>query len=369
MSKILILSNHYNTLRIFRRELIKELFAQGHEVVVSIPPADQDNLQLLESYGCRVVITKMDRRGINPIKDLALLYRYVRLLKAEEPDKVLTYTIKPNIYGSLAAIIRKIPYCCNVTGLGSTFQTDGLIKNLILILYKLSMNKAEVIFFENSGNRDVLANKHVIKLQQTMVLPGAGVNLKEFSFTEYPLNEGIIKFLFVGRIMKEKGIDELFWAISKLKEEYSHLIFDFIGWYEDDYEQTVRVLEEKGMIRYHGFQQDVRPYIAKAHCVILPSHHEGMSNTLLESAAMGRPLITNNIPGCKEAVLDGKTGYLAITRDVESLYKKIKQFVELSYEKKIQMGVGGRRFMEQHFNKHDVVRMTIERIGFAKRQI
>ena len=369
MSKFLILANHYNTLRIFRRELIKEIVAQGHNIVVSIPPADQENILLLESYGCRVVIIQMERRGINPFKDLVLLYRYIKLMIEEEPDKVITYTIKPNIYGSLAAKIRKLPYYCNVTGLGSAFQTEGFIKQMILKLYKLTMKKAEIVFFENSGNRDALTSRKVVDPRQTIVLPGAGVNLEEFIFVDYPPNEYKIELLFVGRIMREKGVDELFWAISKLKRENINLCFEFVGWYEDDYKSTVREMEDKGLIRYHGFQKDVRPYIAKAHCVILPSYHEGMSNTLLEGAAMGRPLITSNIPGCKEAVLDGQSGYLAKARDAKNLYEKIKQFIDLPYEEKKHMGIRGRRLMEDCFDKDRVVQMTIEHIMKHKESI
>jgi galacturonosyltransferase len=166
--------------------------------------------------------------------------------------------------------------------------------------------------------------------------------------------------------MREKGVDELFWAIRKLKNEYTHIRFDFIGWYEDDYEKSIHEMEAENIIHYYGFKQNVRPYIAKVHCVILPSYHEGMSNTLLESAAMGKPLITSNIHGCKEAVIDGKTGFLTPPRDAKSLYEKIKQFIKLPYEDKKKMGIYGRRLMEECFDKRNVVKMTIDRIGIIK---
>ncbi|MEI6603052.1 MAG: glycosyltransferase [Clostridia bacterium] len=360
--KILILVNHYNTLRIFRKELLLALHQQGHDLVVSMPPCDEENLNLIRSYGCRVILTKeMERRSVNPITDVFLLKRYLRILKDEQPDKVITYTIKPNIYGAMACKIRRIPHFVNVTGLGSAYQAQGgLMRRLVSFLYRISLNKADRIFFENVGNRDTLVQEKIVKKAQTIVMPGAGVNLDEFTATLYPDAQDGIRYLFVGRIMKEKGVDELFTAIKRLKAIYQETSFDFIGWYEDDYKATVEALERDGVIRFHGFQLEVRPFIAQAHCVILPSWHEGMSNTLLESAAMCRPVITNAIHGCMEAVLDGRTGYLTKLQDADDLFLKMKQFVELPQEKRRQMGVAGRAHMAQVFDKKLVVARTIE---------
>lgn len=360
--KILILANHYNTLRIFRRELLQKLSSQGHELVVSLPETDEENRKLIESYGCRIVIEpEMERRGNNPIKDLALLKNYIKLIKAEKPDKVITYTIKCNIYGAEAAKICKVPCYCNVTGLGSTFQVENFTKKMVSAMYKFSMNKAKKIFFENVGNRDTLVDAGIVKKEQTVVMAGAGVNIDEFSPVEYP-NEDEIRFIFVGRIMAEKGVNELFYAIKKLKSEYDNLQFDFIGWYEDDYEDTVNELQEKGLINFYGFQPNVKPFVEKSHCVILPSWHEGMSNTLLEGAAMAKPLITSNIHGCLEAVEENVTGYLSNVKAEDSLYEVMKKFIELPYEQKKQMGLDGRKRMETIYDKNIVVDKTITEI-------
>lgn len=361
--KLLILANHYNTLRIFRRELLQKLSSLGHELVVSLPPTDDENIKIIESYGCKVVIEpEMERRGNNPVKDLKLLKNYVSLIKKEKPDKVIAYTIKCNIYGAEACKICKVPCYCNVTGLGSTFQVENFTKKMVSAMYKYSMNKAKRIFFENVGNRDTLVNAGIVKKEQTCVLAGAGVNVDEFALVDYPENDGI-KFIFVGRIMAEKGVDELFYAIKRLNEEgYKNISFDFIGWYEDDYESLVNDLQNEGLINFYGFQPNVRPYIEKAHCVILPSWHEGMSNTLLEGASMGRPLITSNIHGCLEAVEDGVTGYLSNVKDGESLYQTIKKFIDLPYDDKKQMGLSGRSRMEKVFDKQMVVDKTIKEI-------
>ena len=360
--KILILANHYNTLRIFRRELLQTLSSMGHELVASLPETDEENRRIIESYGCRIVIEpQMQRRGNNPIKDLALLKNYIRLIKKEKPDKIITYTIKCNIYGAEAAKICKVPCYCNVTGLGSVFENGGFTEKLVSFMYKFSMNKAQKVFFENVGNRDTMVQKKLVKREKTVVLPGAGVNTEEFYAAPYP-PDGEIRFIFVGRVMAEKGVDELFHAIRKLKKEYKNLQFDFIGWYEDDYEQTINQMQEEGLINFYGFQPDVKPFIEKAYCIVHPSWHEGMSNTLLEGASMQRPLITNNIHGCMEAVDEGVNGFLAILKDKESLFSTIKKFIELPYEEKKLMGINSRMFVQKHFEKKMVVEKTINEI-------
>ncbi len=359
--KILVLANHYNTLRIFRRELLKAMAAAGHEIAVSIPPCDEENKQILESYGTRVVFTPFDRRGTNPLADLKLLQEYRKLIKAEKPDKVVTYTIKCNIYGALACKAKKIPHYANVTGLGSAFQGHGKMRVLVSALYKMSLNKSKRIFFENAGNRDTLVEDGIVRKEQTVVLPGAGVNLEEFAPVPYPTGEPI-RFLFVGRIMQEKGVDEYFAAISHLRKTHPNTEFDFIGWYEDNYEEQVKAMEAEGLIRFHGFQPDVKPFIERAHCIVLPSWHEGMSNTLQEGAAMCRPLITSNIHGCKETVVEGVSGFLTDVRSVDSLYEAMKQFCDLPHAEKAAMGVAGRAHMEKNFDKTKVVCQTMDEI-------
>lgn len=359
MARILILANHYNTLRIFRRELICNL-SKNNDVFIVIPPCDDDNKKILESYGADVQFIQMERRGMNPIKDISLLIRYNSIIKRICPDKVITYTIKCNIYGAMACKWRKIPIYVNITGLGSTFQNNGITRKFVSLLYRISLNKAECIFFENSGNRDTLVNDGIVKDRQAVVMPGAGVNLNEFSACDYPSKNEPIRFLFVGRIMKEKGVDELFYAIEKIKRKYENIYFDFIGWYEDDYKTIVESLQDKGYVRFYGFQLDVRSFIRKAYCIVLPSYHEGMSNTLLEGAAMCRPLITSNIHGCMEAVQDGRSGYLAEVKNAESLYEKMVEFIELPYEQKREMGLSGRAYMKKRFDKDYVVDKTVK---------
>lgn len=357
--KYLILANHYNSLRIFRRELLQAL-SKKHEVVVSIPPCDDENRKLLESYGTRVIITPMSRRGLNPFVDLKLLWDYIRLLKAERPDRVVCYTVKCNIYGAFACRWCGIPHFANVTGLGTPLEKGGMAGFVVSTLYRLALKRASRVFFENPGDCDRIVSKGILRREQTQVMAGAGVNLEEFAYTPYPKEEGKVSFLFVGRIMQEKGCDELFDAIRNLHDNGIAVQFDFIGWFEEHYEAQVRELERDGLIRFHGFQDDVRPFITQCHCVILPSWHEGMSNTLLEGASMGRPLITTDVHGCREAVEDGKTGFLVPLRNSQALTSVITQFVFLSHEEKERMGIMGRKRMEEFFDKRMVVAKTLE---------
>lgn len=363
MSKILILANHHNTLRIFRKELIKGLVKKGHKIIVSIPTAEKQYLDLIQSYGCKVVETKLDRRGINPIKDIFLVCQYVKLIRNEKPNIVLSYTIKPVIYSSFASQLNKVKHFCFITGTSSAFYIDGIMKVLIKNLYKISLKKAKKVFFENIGDEKFFLKNKMIKRSQSEVLPGAGVNLQDFPFTEYPPELLTIKFLFIGRIMREKGVNELFYAIKKIKKSFKNVTFFFIGWYEEKYEHIVKKLEKQGLISYYGFQDDVRKFIESSHCVILPSYHEGMSNTLLESASMGRPLIASNIHGCSEMIIEGKNGFLVKVKDKEDLTRKIEKFINLPRTIKIQMGRESRLLVEQTFDKEKVVNKTIKGIG------
>lgn len=361
--KILILANHYLTVRVFRRELIQKL-SESHEVVLSIPEDEIEFMDELRSFGARLVYLKnMDRRAINPIEDLKLVKEYKQLLCEEKPDKVITYTIKCNIYGAWACKKLGIPCYCNITGLGSTFNNGGVMRFVTSRMYKYSMNKAEKIFFENAGNQKTVLDMKLFKPQQTHVLHGAGVNLDRFAFTEYPEDDGTLTFLFFARIMKEKGVDELFYSIEMLSGEYDNLRFDFLGIYEDEYENKVKELESRGLIHYYGFQKNVVPFVQRCHCVVLPSYHEGMANTLLESASVGRPIITSDIHGCKEAVIDGKSGFLVKPQDEEDLYCKLKSFIELPYEEKKRMAQCARGLMEEQFDKNEIIDETIRVIA------
>ena len=356
--KYLVITNHSYMLWQFRRELISELLRRG-EVVVSTPFVGRE--KELSGLGCRLIETPVDRRGINPAKDLALLGKYRRIIKAEKPDAVITYSIKPNIYGGLAAAAAGVPYYVNVQGLGSAFSRKALIP-LVTEMYRLALRKAKTVFFENSGNLDRFVTKKVVSPDKAVLLPGAGVDTEYYSYCAYPSEKDGIHFLFVGRIMKEKGVNELFSAAEKLKSEFGDRIsFEVAGFFEDSYSERVKKLSDNGVITYLGFLQDVRPLYESCHCVVLPSYHEGMSNVLLEGASTGRPLITTDIPGCREAVIDGVSGFVCRPADADSLYRSMKRFAEMTEEERLAMGKAGREHMLD-FGKHVVVRKTMEAV-------
>lgn len=360
MKKILILANNDVGLYKFRKELIQELLNQGSEVYISLPNGKL--VARLEEFGCHFIDTNVDRRGINPKTDLKLLNSYKKIIKQICPDLVITYTIKPNIYGGMVCRWKKIPYATNITGLGTAFQKEGLLKKVVVFLYKIALKKAKVVFFENVENMETIIENKIIKSQQACLLNGAGVNLEEYTLCEYPTDDSKIRFLFIGRVMKEKGIDELFEVAERMRKENKNVSFDIVGPMEDNYKDKVETLVNKGVINYHGYQEDVKPFIRNCHCFVLPSYHEGMANTLLESAAMGRPLITSNIHGCKEAVVDGVSGFLCEKQNVDSLFEVIKKFYQYSSVEKKEIGLAGRKHIEDVFDKKKVVFNTLEKL-------
>lgn len=355
--KLLILANHFATIYKFRRELVSKLVEEGYEVVISLP-FSQD-IDKIKDLGVRVIDTKVDRKSLNPIKDLKLLNDYIKIIKEEKPDLVLTYTIKSNIYGGMACSMYDVPFMANVTGLGSAYYRGGAIRNIVSNLYKIGLKNAKGVFFENVENAQVLINDKTISENQAIVLKGAGVNLQQFQYCEMP-SDDVVKFLFIGRIMAEKGVNELFEAIKRIKKDYSNVEFSFIGWFEEDYKSLIEELQNEELIKYYGYQEDVRPFIANSHCIVLPSYHEGMANVLLEGAAMGRALITSDIYGCKESVLEGISGWTCKVKNSEDLYEKIRLFIDMDFEEKMKMGKAGRRYMEEVFDKDKVVNETVE---------
>ena len=356
--KILILANDSGGLYNFRRELIEELL-KNNEIVISVP--NGNFIDVLSDMGVRHINTPVDRRGIKPIKDVMLIYRYRKIVKSEIPDSVITYTIKPNIYGGIVCGISKIPYAINITGLGTAFQKAGILRTIVVRLYKIALNKAKVVFFENSENRKLFIDEAIVNENKTCLLMGAGVNLNRFQVTDYPRGD-TVKFLFMGRVMKEKGIDELLLAMKRLIDEKRQVELSVLGSLEENYSEEIERYEAEGWLHYYGVQKDVRPYIAKSHCFVLPSWHEGMANTNLECAAMGRPVITSNIHGCLEAVEDGVSGYLCEKQNVDSLYQVMKEFIGLSHEERKAMGLAGRKHMEKVFDKKKVVQDTIQKL-------
>lgn len=356
--KILIITNHSYMLYRFRLELINKL-AEENEVILSMPfVGHEDDFKKL---GFRCIETKIDRRGMNPVKDLSLIKEYDRQLKEIRPDFVMTFSIKPNIYVGFLCGLKSIYYASVVQGLGTAFENPVLAK-MVTAMYKSALKKASVVFFENEGDADIFLNKGIVTSSRIKVLHGAGINLQMYGPMRYPLNE-VPRFTYIGRIMKEKGISELFEACKKLKEKGHRFVLDLVGFYEDDYKDQVASMIKEGLVVDHGFQEDPRPYYEQSDCIVLPSYHEGMSNVLLEGAACCRPLITTDIPGCREAVDDGVTGLLVKVKDTDSLLSAMESMLKKSIEERKLMGIRGREKMARIFDKRIVVEETIKSLS------
>ena len=362
--KYLIITNHSHMLWQFRRELIAELIKDG-EVVISTPFAGHEDD--FADMGCRMIETQLDRRSIDPMEEARLVRFYIRLLKKERPDVAVTYSIKPNIYAGFACRMLGIPYCVNVQGLGTMFQNErsALVAGT---LYREALKGAHTVFFENAENAHEFLRRRILRKDRITLLHGAGVNLNYHQMQAYPPEDDGVHFLYLGRLMKEKGVEELFTAAEAVKAKYGEAVhFDLVGFFDDDMKDRVEELAAQGIVSFHGFQEDPRPWYGRAHCVVLPSWHEGMSNVLLEAAATGRALITTDIPGCREAVLPGKSGFLCKKQDPESLIEAMEEFLARTGEERRQMGVQGRKRMERNFDRRAVIEKTVRCIRGAVR--
>lgn len=359
-NKILVLTNSIGGLYSFRKEVIKAIIDAGFEVYVSVPD-DDGRVKYFEEIGCHIIKTTFNRRGMNPLADMKLMITYRMMMKKLKPAVVLSYTIKPNIYGGMACRLTRTPQIANVTGLGDAVENGGWLQKLTIFLYKIGIGKAKQIFFQNEDNRDFCL-KHRIADERSITLPGSGVNLQYHVCQDYPLDGGKVKVLFIGRLLKDKGIEEYFKTAQTIRSKYPNTEFQLLGLMEGPYHRTLDELVKTGVIRYFGETTDIRSYFGAVECTIMPSYHEGMSNVNLESAANGRPVITTNVPGCRETVDDGITGYLVEPRNAQSLISGVEKFLMLPYEQRKQMGIEGRKKVERMFDRNIVVKAYLDAI-------
>jgi glycosyltransferase involved in cell wall biosynthesis len=348
----------------FRKELLEELLNKDNEVYISLP--NDEYVPKLQALGCNFVETHLDRRGTNPIKDIKLILQYTAIIRRIKPDVVLTYTIKPNVYGGIACRITKTPYLTNVTGLGTSMEGKGLVQKVSQILYKIGLKRSSCVFFQNRTNEKYFIDSNIIK-GNTKLLPGSGVNLDQHCLEEYPPEDENIKFLFIGRIMRAKGIEELLSTAKKVKVNYPDTEFHLVGGMEEDYSKDLNDLVQSQIIEYHGQRSEIHSFIKSAHATILPSYHEGTANVLLESASTGRPVLASHIPGCKETFDDGKTGIGFQVKSAESLEKAIIKFINLSYIEKKEMGMAARTKMEKEYDRKMVIDAYIDELNKINR--
>ncbi len=361
--KILFLSNSIGGLVNFRFELLSALINRGDEVYCSSPIENNATPKKLEDLGCHFLPITMEQRGLNPFKEIALIYNYKKQIKQVKPDIVLSYTIKPNIYGSIACRQLNVPIIANVTGIGLALEKEGLLQKISIALYKWSLKKTDFVYLQNQASIEFFKT-HNIKSKAQSIILGSGVNLERFKYADYPKYKGEVHFLFISRILLAKGIQQYLDAAEYFRKRDKNIYFHIVGYKDDEYYSIlVENMNTQGIVIYHGQQNDVRPYIEQCHCLVHPSFYpEGMSNVLQEASAIGRPIITTDKSGCKEVVDDGVTGYITKQQDSQDLIDKIKKFISIPYEQKRQMGINARKKMEKEFDRKKVVETYLSKI-------
>lgn len=365
MAKVLILANDNSTIYNFRRELLARLVAEGFDVTVALPAHSRN--QAFRDLGCDVIETPLSRFGTNPLAEFAAIGRFVKIVRSENPEVVLTFTAKPNIYGGLAAQLCRVPYIGAVTGLGAAFQSEGLLKAIISVLYRMALRKADRVFFENSDNAATLRELRIVG-DNLEVVSGAGVNLETHALEPYCEDRNRTHFITVARVRRDKGYDELFEVIRRVCARRDDVDFQVVGWYEDEgYRDVVEEMRRRYPVTFHDevSQQRVHDLIAESHGLIHPSHHEGMANVILEASASGIPCLVSDIPGCRESVEDHRSGLLFPVRDADALCSAVDAFLATDWEKRREMGLAARRKMEAEFDRELVVDRYVREIRRA----
>lgn len=352
----------------FRRPLIRTLRERGYRIVI-LAPRDPYAEKLVQE-GAQFWDIPMEAKGKNPLRELGLLFRYWDAYRKIRPLAALHYTIKPDLYGSIAARFLHIPVINNVTGLGTVFEKGGPLEILVRILYRFAFAKAQRIFFQNQDDYRLFIDHGLVRKAQTDILPGSGVDIQRFVPEEFPpikTDEPFI-FLFVGRLLKAKGVEDLIAAAPLVREKHPNATIVLLGKRDDrdptsaDPKLLDRGIGEK-LVEYGGIVDDVKPWLTKAHCVVLPSYYrEGIPRSLLEAAAMGKPLIAADSVGTREPVINGENGFLCESRNPKDLAEKMIAMIELPPEKLREMGTASRRLAENRFDERIVLDKYIQNL-------
>lgn len=362
--KVVLIGNTDLAIYNYRCELLERLIADGHSVSVISPNGKY--VDDMKKMGCDYYEVAIDRHGTNPIKDMKVIKAYKKILKQIKPDYVLTYTIKPNIYGAMACQSLKIPAIPNITGLGTAVENKGWKQKVTLLLYKVAFKKVQTIFFQNAENMQFFVDRKLF-VDKHKLLPGSGVNLNRFSVTEYPSDENV-NFVFVSRLMKEKGIEQYLDAAEYITEKYPNTRFHICGFCEEEYKNRLEDITKSEKVIYHGMVKDMTKILCDMNCTVHPTFYpEGLSNVLLESLACGRPIITTDRAGCREVVEDGVNGYVVKQQDSRDLIEKIEKFLALTSEERKNMGLAGRAKVEREFDRQFVIQAYLEEMNDSRK--
>lgn len=349
----------------FRRPVFTELLRRGCRVTVLAPP--DESVASLQAAGCSFVPLEMDVKGLNPIEGMKLFKELRRQFAAHRPDAILSYTIKNNIFGAFAAKLTNVPFIPNVTGLGTAFLSGGLLQTVAELLYRFAYRNLPVMFFQNDDDRDLFVKRRLVRAEQARLLPGSGIDLARYKNTPLPPEDEPPSFLMIARLLRDKGVYEFVEAARQVKQRAPEARFRILGAIGADNRTAIDVSEvdawkNEGLVEHLGTTDDVRPHIANAHCVVLPSYREGAPRTLIEGAAMARPLIATDVPGCRSIVDSDLSGFLCQVKSGSSLAEACFRFLDLPYAEKVAMGAAGRRKMERQFDERIIVDAYLDAI-------
>jgi glycosyltransferase involved in cell wall biosynthesis len=369
MKKILITINTSWNIFNFRVGLLKALQKEGYKIVC-VAPYDEYS-EKLEELGFEYYDLKMNNKGTNPIEDMKLIKEYYNHYKKIDPDVILQYTIKPNIYGSIAARLLGKKVISNISGLGTVFLNDSLSSKIARWLYKVSLVK-NIVFFQNSEDRDLFVNNKIVKQNQTDLLPGSGINTDVYKPLEIDIKNENLTFMMIARLVRDKGIGEYIEAIKIIKEKYPNIVFKLLGTLYPGNPTAVSEGElnswiNEGLINYLGHSDDVKSEILKIDCVVLPSYREGLSRVLLEAGSLAKPIITTNTPGCKDVVDDGINGFLCEVKSSSELAIQMEKMINLSQDQRIEMGIKSRNKIINEFDEQIVIEKYIKTINLKQK--
>jgi glycosyltransferase involved in cell wall biosynthesis len=358
---VLLAANSSWNLVNFRAPIIAGLQKQGFRVMAAVP--DDDSASALRIKGTAIHHIPIDARGISPLKDAHLFLSYRKLLRRLKPAAYLGFTAKPNIYGSAAAGRLGIPVINTITGLGTAFLSGQTLETIVTHLYRWGLQRSQRVFFHNTDDRDLFVARGIVTLSQTAVVPGSGIDLDYFTPAPPQAPGPQPTFLFIGRFLKDKGATEFAQAATIMKNT-QNARFQMLGSIEDHPKAAPREifddLVSSGTIDVLGTTADVRPFIANADCIVLPSYREGLPRVLLEASAMAKPVIATDVPGCRQAVDDQLTGYLCEARSAASLADAMTRFAQMAPEERAIMGARGRQKAEREFSQKRVVATYLE---------
>lgn len=357
--RVLVTGNTTFKLANFREGLIRRTLADGHRVMVVAPP--DEYVEKIRALGCDFLPLQMDRNGTYPMAEVRLLFSILKVMRRAQPDVVFSYTIKNNIYGGIACRILQIPFVPNVTGLGPTFNATGLLNRTVRTLYRLAFGRARVVFFQNSSDLELFTDSRLVTKDRVRLLPGSGVDLNRFAAAPLPESGEGIRFLLVARLLWDKGVGVYVDAARKVRETFPQARFQLLGPLDPDSKNGISgaQLDEwisEGVVDYLGSTQDVLPFLQAANCLVLPSYYrEGTPRSLLEAGAVGRPIITTDMPGCRDVVVEHNSGYLVAPRDADQLASACEAFLSLGPEEQAAMGAASRRHIAQTYDEEIVI--------------